>query len=378
MYGHGLFGSRSEVGSGPQRALAAEHNITVCATDWIGMACADLAPPSTEPPTPVQVGAILADPTTVGPNCDLPQTATILADVSNFPKLVDRLQQGFVNFLYLGRAMVHPSGFVSDPAFREGAAPLIDAAHLNVEERKLFYDGNSQGGIFGGALTAIAPDYDRAVLGVPGMNYSTLLRRSVDFDAYATGQFSFVPGAPNTPIGLYDNYPNELERPLLLSLIQLLWDRADPNGYANHMTAGSPQGALPNTPGHEVMLHLAFGDHQVANIAAEVEARTIGARTVDPYLAPASRSPYFPVVRPFGMEAFSSFPSGGSAIVMWDSGSPPPPTTNTPPRAGADPHSHPRSTAIARAQKSAFLQPGGQVTNTCASACYANGYTPPP
>ena len=34
----------------------------------------------------------------------------------------------------------------------------------------------------GGALTAVAPDFDRAVLGVPGMNYSTLLQRSVDFD----------------------------------------------------------------------------------------------------------------------------------------------------------------------------------------------------
>ena len=37
----------------------------------------------------------------------------------------------------------------------------------------------------GGSLTALAPDFNRAVLGVPGMNYSTLLRRSVDFDQYA-------------------------------------------------------------------------------------------------------------------------------------------------------------------------------------------------
>ena len=37
----------------------------------------------------------------------------------------------------------------------------------------------------GGALTAVAPDFNRAVLGVPGMNYSTLLQRSVDFDTYA-------------------------------------------------------------------------------------------------------------------------------------------------------------------------------------------------
>ncbi len=51
---------------------------------------------------------------------------------------------------------------------------------------RLFYDGNSQGGIEGGGLTAVAPDFDRAVLGVPGMNYSTLLTRSVDFAPFRT------------------------------------------------------------------------------------------------------------------------------------------------------------------------------------------------
>ena len=110
-----------------------------------------------------------------------------------------------------------------------------------MDQSRLFYDGNSQGGIMGGALTALAPDFDRAVLGVPGMNYSTLLRRSVDFDLYAHGN---IEGA-DTPLGLYDYYPNELERPLLLSLIQLLWDRAEANGYAHHMTSDP----LPGTPG---------------------------------------------------------------------------------------------------------------------------------
>ena len=49
----------------------------------------------------------------------------------------------------------------------------------------MFYDGNSQGGIIGGAITAVAQDFTRAVLGVPGMNYSTLLQRSSDFELYA-------------------------------------------------------------------------------------------------------------------------------------------------------------------------------------------------
>ena len=44
---------------------------------------------------------------------------------------------------------------------------------------------------------------------------------SVDFDTYAHGDLG---GTGSTPLGLYEAYPNELERPLLLSLIQLLWD----------------------------------------------------------------------------------------------------------------------------------------------------------
>ena len=53
----------------------------------------------------------------------------------------------------------------------------------------------------------------------------------------------------------------------------MLWDRSEPNGYAQHIT----QDPYPNTPAHKVLLHEAFGDHQVANVATEVETRTLGA-----------------------------------------------------------------------------------------------------
>lgn len=46
-------------------------------------------------------------------------------------------------------------------------------------------------------------------------------------------------------------HPNELERPLLLSMVQMLWDRGEPNGYAQHMT----DRPYPNTPAHTVLLH---------------------------------------------------------------------------------------------------------------------------
>ena len=72
-----------------------------------------------------------------------------------------------LNSLFLRRLMIHADGFASDAAFQDWAAtPVIDTSAV-------FYDGNSQGGIFGGVLAAFAQDITRvSSLGVPGMNYS--------------------------------------------------------------------------------------------------------------------------------------------------------------------------------------------------------------
>ena len=316
LYGHGLFGSNTEVNAGNVESMGNEHDFVLCATDWIGMA--------TE---------------------DVPNAATILVDLSNFPTLTDRLQQSMLNQLFLARLMIHPAGFVSNPAFQDAFGnPVIDTSHV-------FYDGNSQGGIAGGTLMAVAQDITRGVLGVPAMNYSTLLTRSVDFATYS--------------MVLYPAYPNELERPLLFALIQMLWDRSDPNGYAHHITSDP----LPNTPAHKILVHEAFGDHQVANVATEVEARTLGLSIYQPALAPGRHTDVHPY---FGIPPIPSFPFDGSAMVVWDSGVPPPPTTNTPPTAGSDPHGKPRSQASARQQKSEFLKPDGAVVDVCGgSPCLA-------
>jgi hypothetical protein len=286
-----------------------------------------------------------------------------------------------LNFLYLGRLMRHANGLSALPAFKIGATPILDTT-------RLYYDGNSQGGIIGGALAAVGVDNDRATLGVPGMNYSTLLQRSVDFDSYAKGNFQGV----ETGAGLYDNYPNELERPLNLSLIQLLWDRAEANGYAAHMTSDP----LPNTPPHKVMLHVGFGDHQVADVTPEVEARTIGARINRPVLDNArprffGRPPGEKSTAFYGLPSLT-FPWSGSALVYWDVGPvrstpcpagatscgvAPPPAGDVPNRVGDDPHEFPRRAAAAQQQKSDFLKPAGQVTDVCHGPCYAGSWTGP-
>jgi hypothetical protein len=319
LYGHGLLGKETEILSGPDvPKMAAESNTVFCATPWIGMA-----------------------------NEDIPNAVNVLGDFSNMPTLPDRLQQGFLNALVLGRAMAHPGGLATSPLLQQDGRPIVQTGSIG-------YDSNSQGGIAGGALTALAPDFSHAVLGVPGMNYSVLLPRSKDFDTYS--------------LVMYPAYKDQLERPLILDLAQLLWDRGEGDGYAQHMTTDP----LPNTIKHTVLLDVGLGDQQVTQYQADVEARTIGASIHTPIVAPG-RSPQR---KPsWGIPAITKYPFNGSAIVYWDAGPKVvavPPLANVPNRKLNDPHELVRRTPAARRQKAAFLAPGGALIDVCGGkACVA-------
>ena len=97
-----------------------------------------------------------------------------------------------------------------------------------------------------------------------------------------------------------------------------MWDRGEPNGYANHMTTDP----LPGTPAHKVLIEMAYGDHQVANVTTAVEARTIGA----PLRMPAVDADRLPAgyEEPFvGLETLGdlSGPAAqGSGYYIWDIG----------------------------------------------------------
>jgi hypothetical protein len=342
LYGHGLLGSASEANSAPQRTLAQAHNFVFCATDVIGFA-----------------------------GVDVPNTIGILNNMGRFPELTDRTQQGLLNMLLLGRLMINPAGFLSNAAFHADGATLASPGVL--DPSKLYYNGNSQGGILGGAMTAVAPDWTRASLGVPAMGYSTLLSRSIDFATYSAI--------------LYPAYPDEISRPLLLSLVQMLWDRSEPNGYAHRMTS-SP---FPNTPAHKVLMNVALGDHQVTNWQADVEARTVGAQIHTPIVY-NGRWPDVDVG--WGIDPIASYPFTGSAIVYWDGGPTrtnpaPPPTTigtdvpplgNIPNTSGQDPHSLPRVQAEEQQMVSDFLRPDplSAITDTCGgNPCFDGGFTGP-
>jgi hypothetical protein len=332
LFGHGLFQNASTVDVAAPIAIRA--NAVMCGTDFSGMSSEDVQ-----------------------------NALSVSADLSRFPTLADRLQQGLLNFMFLGRLMIHPQGLSSNPEF----AGRIDT-------RRLFYSGVSLGGILGGAYTSVAPDSERSVLIVPGFRFSLLLTRSTQF-----GPFAEV---------IYPTYPDRVEQAVINSMIQLLWDRGEANGYAWHMT----RNPLPNTPRHTVLLHEAFGDHQVANVATETEARLIGARLRTPALDAGrslDREPFL------GIRPIPRYPWRGNALVVYDigplrppgcvvggtpdcMGTPPAPTTNQPPEAGVDPHALTLFEPTAIEQFVSFLAPNGSFINNCgARPCYAAGWTGP-
>jgi hypothetical protein len=329
LYGHGLFGSRSEVTRPWVEALATNYNMAFCGTDWWGLASPDE----------------VFDGTQVVPNLSL------------FPVIVDRLQQGVLNTLYLGRLMRNSQGFASNAAFQSGGKPVIDTSNL-------YYDGNSQGGIEGGLTTAVSPDFRRAVIGVTGIDYgNVLIQRSTDFSPFKAI--------------LESVYRDQSLYPVIADLLQQLWDRGDPEGYAAQMTSHP----LPNTPSHTVLMQIAYGDFQVTMYGGAMEARTIGASAYTPALD-ASRARDRNLF--FGIPSIRRFPFSGSAIEIWDSGPgrvQPPPVGNVAPTANPtnniDPHQDPRQTSTAQSQISQFLQPNGKVVNVCGgNPCHSFDFTP--
>lgn len=338
VYGHGLLGSLNEARSSQVQQTTIATNAVYCGTNWIGISSEDQV---------VVAGA--------------------LSNANNFSAMTDRMQQSLLNFLFLGRLLKHTDGFASHEAFQmaDGTSAL--------QRDAVYYDGNSQGAIMGGAVTAIAQDWTKAVLGVGGMNYSTLLNRSVDFDAYS----------PYMEMG----YPNKLDQQLFYGLIQMLWDRGETSGYVQHLGADT----YHDTPEKQVVMAVGYGDHQVATITAEAIARTLDW----PIYQPAMSSERLAEIaatgwtEPFwGLRAIDSFPTSESALFIWDSGTLAPPIGNITPRMGdlytsqcpadprpadvpvkcKDPHEDPRRDPKMFEQKAALFQPGGQLIDACEGA----------
>jgi hypothetical protein len=303
VYGHGLFGDGTEANAGHLRAFSNRVNVMFAGTDWIGMSEEDLMP-----------------------------VQRMIRDLSDFSIIPDRLQQAMLNFILLGRLLIAEDGFASHPAFQLDGAELMDRSEL-------YYYGLSQGGIQGGTYLALSPDTKRGVLGVGASNYSILLQRSIDFIP-----FQFI---------LNGFYGDQLDRALLYPLLQMVWDRAEPNGYLSHLVADP----LPGSQAKKVLLQPGVNDSQVGSIGTEIQARSLGIPAMAPSALPA-----------FGI-AETEAPFDGSAYVPYDVGGVAPPLTNTPPTVENGVHEAVRRLTAAQDQIDAFLRPDGRVENFCGGAC---------
>lgn len=302
--GHGLLGSWDQGLSSYYAVIAEEGNFVHGAVDMIGMADEDQA-------TAIQ--ALTQDPMVFRP-------------------FFDRQLQGMTNQLVFMRMM--KGAFAEDAAVDFGQGSAIDTTEA-------YYRGSSQGGIFGATYMALSTDVTRGVLDVPGAPYNLLLQRSVDFEPFANV--------------MKVKYPSSRDRQIVLGLLQMLWDRVEPNGYLPFIR----ENPLPGTPAHEVLMHVAIGDHQVSPLGAHYMARTIGA----PLVAPATRFL-------FGIEVEEP-PFEGSALVEVDYGDlvDPLPDTNVPTESELDdPHGWPRAEPWQIEQSEIFLRTG-TVTHQCEGPC---------
>ncbi len=303
IYGHGLFNDASEVTESSVPAFSEQADYVFCGVDWLGLSTDDVA-----------------------------YAAGAVADLTRFPSIADRLTQSLLDAQVMGRLLDSRAGLAANPAFRgPSGRSLIDPS------TGLVYYGNSEGGIMGGALTALSTDIHRSVLGVPGMDYDVLLDRSSDFAPF---------------LNLLNGSYTKAVQQFGFDLLQMLWDRGEADGYAQQMTVHP----LPGTPKHLVLLAEGFGDHQVANIQTETEARTIGAGVHQPALAPGRSLQTQPL---WGLSPLPAGSTTGSALYVWDSGVPAPPLADLPPTVGPDPHDTvPRSLPAFWAQMATFLDTG--------------------
>ncbi len=301
--GHGLLGSKSEGQDGYLAQFADEKGYVAVAVDMVGMAAEDEA---------TVIAAITQDPLIFRP-------------------FVDRQLQGMLNSLLAMRMM--KGRFVQEPEVQFNGASAIDPTHC-------YYRGDSQGGIFGTTYMALSTDVTRGLLGEPGTPYNLLLNRSEDFAEF---------------FGLLKiEYPSAKEMQIVLGLVQMLWDRSEPDGYLPYIN-GAP---LPNTPSHQVLIHAAIGDYQVTPLGAHIIARGVGARNT----APLNRDLFW--------IDYATPPYTGSGITEFSFGLPESPLTNIPPSGpdDDDPHDKVRVLAAAMGQSDVFFRTG-VITTTCDGVC---------
>lgn len=309
VIGHGIFGEGRAflTGDGDGQALqklAQDFGAVLVATDWIGLS---------------------------GP--DLNQIADeVTQNLDRVSIITDKLQQSLMNTLTMTK--MTKAQISQDPMVMVNGQPLLDG--------RVFYWGASLGGIQGSGFISLSDEIERAVFGVPGSAWGTMLSRSIVF----------------TPIKLIikPSYRDPLDVQVLISLIQSRFDHADPANITKLMF----KAPLPDAPKERrVILQEAIGDSQVPNIATEILANAIGVKLMTPA--------FYSVA---GLEEVSS-PSTDSVLVQYrleNYNNPLPPVENVAPPKDNDVHHAMNFLPNAHLQiAQLFLE--GDVVQVCDDTC---------
>lgn len=230
ILGHGIFGNGRDFLTGGDgtaiQKLANQYGLVVIATDWIGLSSNDLS----------SIGEI----------------ATSLDRVSI---ITEQLQQSLINTLMLTK--LARGNLKDDPKVKLGTSDLIDG--------RTFYWGASLGGIQGTGFVALSNDINRAIFGVPGSAWSTMIQRSSVF--------------PPLKLFLSPQYPDPLDFAFGIALLQARFDYSDPANLGKLMF----ERPLPDAPKDRiVILQESIGDSQVPNITSEILARALGVKAMTP------------------------------------------------------------------------------------------------
>ena len=305
-FGHGLMGNaEGTLSSSSIRSTLDEIPYVMVGTDWAGMSSND-------------IGAV----------------AGALLDVTDFPNVAERLQQGMINQITLTRSM--------QGACRDLEALSVDGAPV-VSTEEVYFVGVSQGGIYGGTLVPLSPDIERATLLVNGAIFPFMIERSIDFVPYMP-YFEYA-------------YPERLDRAVMLPMAQHLWDTTDPITYMGQIAEGV-EGCDPECGPKTILSIAAENDAQVPNLASDIVMREAGAVNI----VGSSRADIF------GFENVDA-PFSGTGYLTMDLGDREVPEGNESPTENDDGHSLIGSTEPAIEIIRSFLTPNGEIVMPCDDEC---------
>ncbi|MBX7113913.1 MAG: hypothetical protein K1X64_06210 [Myxococcaceae bacterium] len=319
-YGHGFFGSATDVAHDNTRVMSQHLKAVMVATDWWGMSLADVG----------KVG----DGLTSYPN-----------RVMDFS---DRVSQAMANWLVLTSTV--DTQLKNLDAFKRPSQMGLPGVSMSAGQSNagastfqgpVGYIGCSQGHILGAVMTSLNPDIHRAVLNVGGAGFTHLMMRARPFDTYL--------------VLLGISIKDPLDQQKYLATLQRHFDRFDPALYAPYFS----QTVLPGNPkDRRVLMQMGLGDVQVPNLGSLLHARILDV----PVLTPAPVAPYGlrTVMGPYDGSALAIYDFGIDVNAVYRDANPQPD--------GNAVHDTLRNVPAAMSQMEQFFSTG-QILSPCTGAC---------